>query len=334
MNFKTTFKSFLAYPAQLIPLRWWIRFTQQKLFLPFYHSIGEVEYLPHIRHLYQPRNAKQFEKDLDFLLKHYQPIGLEALWHSVESRKLIEKPSFFLSFDDGLSEVYHIAAPILKRKGIPATIFLNSAFVDNKALFYRYKMSLLMDFFKKNPARLQEIFKDSRAIPDLSFISFELRFLLDQFAKEVGLNFDDFLEKRKPYLSSTQIQRLAKDGFTFGGHSVNHPMYNEISFKDQLTQTKKSVRFASKKSQAAVQSFAFPFTDHEVTKTFFRWAKSKNYFDLSFGTAGLKIEAFPFHFQRFGMEGTNMGAEKLIKGEYFYFMLKSILGKHKVKRAE
>lgn len=334
MKLKTTFKYFLGFPAQLLPLKWWIQITGQQLFLPFYHSIGNPEDLPHIRHLYQPRSVKQFEKDLDFLLKNYQPIGLQDLWQSVEHQTPITKPSFLLSFDDGLSEVYHLAAPILKRKGVPATIFLNSAFVDNQALFYRYKMSLLMDFFKKNPSKLQEVFKDSRAIPDLSFINFDLRFLLDQFAKEVDLSFNDFLKKRNPYLNSTQIKTLSKFGFTFGGHSINHPIYHEISFKEQLNQTKKSVRFADKKSKAPLKSFAFPFSDHGVTKTFFRMSKVKGYFDMSFGTAGLKIEEFPYHFQRFGMEGTSADAENLIKGEYFYFALKSLLGKHKVKRPE
>ncbi|MCR9285928.1 polysaccharide deacetylase family protein [Saprospiraceae bacterium] len=332
MNLKNTFKNVLGLPAQLLPLKFWINLTGQNLFLPFYHSIGEVENLPHIRHLYRPRTEKEFEKDLEFLLKNYTPIGIEKLATSIENQGYIKKPSFFLSFDDGLSEVYHIAAPILKKKGVPATIFLNSAFVDNQALFFRYKASLLLDFLEKNPSRVKQIFRDSRAIPDLSFITFELRVLLDEFAKEVNFSFKDFLKKRKPYLTSKQIESLKNDGFTFGGHSVNHPLYENLDLNDQLSQTEKSIFFTNKRTKSNMSAFAFPFTDHGVSDEFFRHAKSKQIFDISFGTAGLKIDEFPFHFQRFPMEGTGLGASQLIKGEYFYYALKRLIGKHKIKR--
>lgn len=331
MKFKSLFKHFLGIPAQLFPLSFWIKATGQNLFLPFYHSIGNKEDLPHIKHLYRPRTEKEFEKDLEFFLKNYEPIDLENLSKSIENQS-IKKPSFFLSFDDGLSEVYHIAAPILKKKGIPATIFLNSAFVDNKGLFFRYKASLLLDFLERNPEKVKQVFRDSRAIPDLSFVTFELRFLLDEFAKEVDFSFDDFLKKQKPYLTTEQIQSLKNDGFTFGGHSVNHPHYEFLPLNDQLSQTKKSIFFTQKRTQMELKAFAFPFTDHGVSSEFFRLAKSREIFDISFGTAGLKVDEFPFHFQRFPMEGTGLDASQLIKGEYFYYALKRMVGKHKIRR--
>lgn len=334
MNFKNTFKHFLGIPAQLLPVKTWAKLTGQNLFLPFYHSIGSVEDLPHIRHLYRPRSAKEFETDLEFLLKNFEPVELPDLMNSAEKNESFQKPSFHLSFDDGLSEIYHIAAPILKKKGVPATVFLNSAFVDNRALFFRYKSSLLLDFLNKNPNKVKEVFRDSRAIPDLDFISFELRFLLDEFADQVDFSFKDFLKNRKPYLTLRQIESLKNDGFTFGGHSVNHPNYKFIGLRDQIAQTKKSVLFASKKTKSDIKSFAFPFTDHGVSGTFFRMAKSRNIFDISFGTAGLKKEEFPFHFQRFPMEGTGLNANQLIKGEYLYYSLKSFFGKHKVQRKD
>ena len=334
MNFKNTFKYFLGIPAQLFSVKTWAKLTGQNLFLPFYHSIGNVGDLPHIRHLYRPRTAKEFEKDLEFLLKNFHPVELSDLMNSAEKNDSFKKPSFHISFDDGLSEVYHIAAPILKKKGVPATVFLNSAFVDNRALFFRYKASLLLDFLKNSPKKVNEVFRDSRAIPDLDFISFELRFLLDEFAKQVDFSFEDFLKNRKPYLTLRQIESLKNDGFTFGGHSFNHPNYAFLSLKDQIAQTKKSVFFAANKTKADIKSFAFPFTDHGVSSTFFRMAKSRNIFDISFGTAGLKKEEFSFHFQRFPMEGTGLNANQLINGEYLYFILKSIIGKHKIKRKD
>lgn len=119
------------------------------LFLPFYHTVSNTE-LPHIQHLYPIKTAKQFEKDLDFLLQYFEPIAMDTLAKQIQQQKPFDRPSFHLTFDDGLSGCYHIIAPILKRKGIPASFFINSDFVDNQGLFYRYQVSLLLHHLKNS----------------------------------------------------------------------------------------------------------------------------------------------------------------------------------------
>ena len=128
----------------IIPTSVLLKISKQKLILPVYHTISDEE-MPHIKHLYPVKGVKSFIKDLEFLLKHYTPINYDefsALYRNNESPR---KPSFLLSFDDGLREFHDIISPILIKKGIPAICFLNSGFVDNKALFYRYKSSLIIE---------------------------------------------------------------------------------------------------------------------------------------------------------------------------------------------
>jgi hypothetical protein len=121
-----------------------ISLSGQKLFLPVYHLVCN-EAPAHIKHLYQTRNEKLFRQDLDYLLQHFQPLGLEDINAIVFEGKSLKKPGFFLTFDDGLREIYDVVAPVLKEKGVPAAFFLNSAFHNNKALFYRYQASVLID---------------------------------------------------------------------------------------------------------------------------------------------------------------------------------------------
>ena len=54
------------------------------------------------------------------------------------------------ALDDGLSGCHRYIAPLLRKKGIPASFFLNNRFIDNKSLFYRYKASLLVHQVKKD----------------------------------------------------------------------------------------------------------------------------------------------------------------------------------------
>lgn len=328
----------LSLFAHQIPFSFLLRQSEQRLFSPFYHIVT-AHSAPHIQHLYQPRNIQQFEADLDFLLQHFQPISLDDLLQNKTSKK----PRFFLSFDDGLREFYDFAAPILQQKGIPATVFLNSQFVDNQDLFFRYKASLLIDLLQKkqySSKQLEEcqvlFYKKmnldlrQNQFKNLLKVRYHDRQILDDLALILNYNFQDFLNTYQPYLTSTQIQKLIADGFTFGAHSIDHPEYRFIPYDEQIRQTKNSLQTVQKKFSLDYAAFSFPFTDFCVSKSFFD--ESRTFLDISFGCAGLKIDPAQRHFQRFAMEGTNKSGADLIKEEYLAFILKRVIRKDFIKR--
>ena len=78
--------------------------------------------------------------------------------------------------------------------------------------------------------------------------------------------------------------------------------------------------------------FAFPFTDHGVTKAFFENIFSDGKVDFSFGGAGIKKDIHPRQLQRIPMEGWNASAEQILKSEYLYYLLRAPLGKNATVR--
>ena len=290
-----------------------IKKSGQHLLLPFYHIVSDDNPI-HVKNLYQPRSVQEFKDDLDFLLTHYESISLKQLIKLNKEGKSIDKNYFHLTFDDGLSEFYTIAAPILKEKNIHATIFLNTDFIDNKELFYRFKASILFDKLKNNSI-LSVGYKD---IPRL-----------DELAKINEIDFSTYLSKEKPYLDSNQIKELIGQGFTFGTHSKDHPLYNELSIEEQLTQTTESIDFVVDKFKLDYKVFSFPFTDDGVSKSFFE--EIDNSTDLTFGSAGIKEDTVQNHLQRLAME-TDKTAKEIIKAEYLYYIMKQKVGKHKIIR--
>jgi peptidoglycan/xylan/chitin deacetylase (PgdA/CDA1 family) len=284
--------------------------------------------LPHIAHLYEPRTAYQFEKDIDFFLKYYEPVDLDFLKNNCHLKKP-DKNYFHLTFDDGLREVYDIIAPILLRKGVPATIFLNVDFVDNQALFFRYKASLILDFFNKKEVSKGEYLEIENIAPKgLLHINFLNKNKLDEIAQILNIDFDDFLKQKQPYLETNKIQSLASQGFTFGGHSLNHPLFSEIPLSEKVRQATESTIFAKRITAQKTGAFAFPFTDFGVENTFFNKIFREKNIDISFGTAGLKQQRYAQHWQRFPMEEGEGTAQELVKTEYLYYMVKRLFGKH------
>ncbi len=340
-GYKHIFTKYINVLSTAIPTNLLISLTNQKLIVPVYHLISD-EKVPHIDNLYQVKKVNQFKKDLDFLLKNYNPISYSDFEELILKCEKPKKNSFLLTFDDGLSEFNDVIAPILFEKGIPAINFLNSDFVDNKNLFFRYKVSLLIEEISKNESILNEknvqiwfsqFSKEKNYKTVLKEINFNNKHLLNDLAVLLNVDFKDYLETKKPYLTSNEIIDLQKKGFHFGAHSVNHPEYRLIDLENQLLQTKDCLAFLEKNQLATNKIFAFPFTDYGVSKAFFENVFEKDkILDLSFGCAGLKKDFSSKHIQRIPFEANNLTARQILNSEYIYFMLKGVLGKNKITR--
>ncbi len=308
------------------------KISKQALIFPFYHSISN-ETLPHISHLYKIKNSKQFEKDLEFLLKYYQPISYYQFDFHLKNKKPLNKPSFLLSFDDGLSEFYHIIAPILLKKGIPAICFLNDAFIDNKDLFYRYKTSLLIGEYIKTPSIFKsDEYKTSNFIKYLQQLKYKDKHLLDKIASDIGFDFTTYLNKQKPYLTGDQINSLIEDGFYFGSHSFDHPEYQHLDINQQLKQTINSIDNICTRFNLNYRIFSFPFTDYNVSKQFFDRITLDGNIQYTFGTAGQKKDSATNNYQRIPLEMSKLTAREIINSELLYYITKEIIGNNTIKR--
>ncbi len=321
--------------VNIIPPKFIQKLSNQRLILPFYHIISDEE-CPHIRHLYSVKGVQAFINDLDFLLKYYKPIHYNEFKELIYLKKQPEKPSFLLSFDDGLKEFHDIIAPILIKKGIPAICFLNSGFIDNKDLFYRYKASLLIDKITKNPKLnkcVSEQFKNSQnVIRSILSVKYQNKEILDEIAKLVEFDFKYFLSEHSPYLSRDQIQSLINQGFYFGTHSIDHPEYQYLDIKEQIRQTKESMQFIEEMFSLDYKIFSFPFTDYNVSRDFFTQIQRDEIADNTFGCAGQKKDSIANNFQRIPFEVSNHSAKKIHNAQLFYYLLKMPFGKNIIRR--
>src|SRR5205823_7854400 len=93
--------------ASLIPWQLWQRLLHLDLLLPYYHGASNTQ-LPHAGFL---RTVRQFESDLQFLLKRYIPVSLDQVIDHLEGVRRLPKRAFHLTFDDGFREIYDPVAP-------------------------------------------------------------------------------------------------------------------------------------------------------------------------------------------------------------------------------
>ncbi len=330
--------------CSLIPTSLLKKWASPSTLLPYHHLVSDQDVL-HVKHLYPYKNIRQFKKDLDLLLKYYRPVGVDEINKSVSDRKPLPQNAFLLSFDDGFKEVHDIIAPILLAKGLPAIFFINPAFIDNKVLFYRCKISLIIEKLiqKKDdpsivkscetvfgPIRLKNF---EELIGSVKKINNSNKHLLDELGEKIEISFVDYLEKQLPFLSLPQLKSLDKSGFSIGAHSIDHPYYDIISRDEQKVQTIESCNYIQNNLPAGPVLFSFPHSDVNLPQTFFDEIKNeKPHIDLFFGIQNQKSELNNRVLHRFNAERPDLPMNRQLNGLLMLMATRRILGRNFVVR--
>lgn len=334
-------KSLFYKVASLLPLSFARHCIGPVPLLPYQHVVSN-EILPHISEVYPYKNERQFEDDLEVLLKYGKNHSLHDVLEDYIKTGKTHQGSYILSFDDGFSEVFSTIAPILLKKGVNAIFFINPDFIDNHKLFYRNKISVLLSMIRY--ADIDKMKAISQALKcSIEFEAIKKKMLAIHSAESTELNsiesilaFNEtqYLNDYKPYLTSSQIQQLSAQGFLFGGHSMNHPYYNKISFEEQISQTIDSISWIHSLIQQDMKLFSFPHSDSFAQQAFFNHLKSCKYNpNVLFGTQNMKTENANRVLHRFNSERPQYRFESIVKAMSLYRLAGRILGRSEINRS-
>lgn len=308
---------------KIVPFKFLELLGNKRLIILYYHLVSNEE-VPHIKNLYEYKNINRFSADLDFILENYTPIRLVDLIGAIRGQSSLKKNCFILTFDDGLTEISEIIAPILFSKGVPASFFISSAFLDNKELCYLHKKSLLIEELRRGVSAL----KEKKIREALSFdavselknrilsIDYKKSHLLDEIADILSFDFKAYLSEKRPYVTSSQILELINKGFEIGAHSIDHPYYSTLSLDQQIHQTLSSMKKIREEFRLNYGAFAFPHNNTGVSFDFFRRIEESGIIDICFGTDGNLPSLRKNHFQRISLEKPNLPAKDILKYHY------------------
>ncbi|NUM46109.1 MAG: polysaccharide deacetylase family protein, partial [Anaerolineales bacterium] len=300
--------------APRIPLSAYRRWMPRAPLGFFYHAVSDAP-LPHLQHLYPSKTATEFEQDLLWLKQNYPLLNYSALLDLADQPTRPTTPSAFLSFDDGFAECYTVARPLLLKHRVPGLFFLATDWVDNQAMYYRGKMSLILDLLTAlDPAaqtetlqRLTQLSIQNSQFPIHNFQSFSAWLLalqqsaeplLDQICETLALDLPGYLRTRQPFLTRAQIREMQAEGFIFGAHTRRHPKLNTLSQAEQAAEIVESCRIVCEITGQDQVPFAFPFSGNGVDRDFLARLRAQNpHLGLIFDTQKLRRD-HPFIFHR------------------------------------
>ncbi|MCC6697782.1 MAG: polysaccharide deacetylase family protein [Candidatus Hydrogenedentes bacterium] len=117
-----------AHVAQLDSLLAALR-NQHGAVILTYHSVARAESADYIDHTMRMTSA-HFERQVALLARQRRVISLSEIVETLVGGKTPPRGSVAITFDDGYLDTLEVAAPVLGSLGLPAVVFLPTAYID------------------------------------------------------------------------------------------------------------------------------------------------------------------------------------------------------------
>lgn len=213
-----------------------------------------------------------FEKQMEYLRKHYHIVSLQEVVSLMKANQKIPKRTVAITFDDGYKDTYTNAYPILKKYNIPATIFLTLNPIEYKIpLWFECIIYAITNTSRKTlnlePVGLKKYLVDSlkekretidQIVSYTKKLNKEDREILLKFmSKELQVDLDD-LKMKEELLSWEEINEMKSNGISFGAHSMSHSILTQMPLKEAEYEICESKRMIGEKLGEKVSFFAYP----------------------------------------------------------------------------
>jgi peptidoglycan/xylan/chitin deacetylase (PgdA/CDA1 family) len=212
-----------------------------------YHSFSGAR----PRGLFGSLPVRQFERHLGFLRDHFELVSLAQGLENIGAGLVRDKPFLALTIDDGFEDNYTLAWPLLKRYGIPATVFLATDFIDSGRPPWPTQIAEILDQTTLNamsfpfPAQLGGLVEKLSARRELQLHLASLppaERLLNLEALRAHLRVPEGTNSRG--LNWGQIREMHEHGVRFGSHTVFHsylPSSSDDVVREELRCSKQRI---------------------------------------------------------------------------------------------
>lgn len=208
----------------------------------------------------------QFEQQMALLRAHFQPISLLDGVQRMKEGTLTPR-CVCVTFDDGYADNLTVAAPVLSKYGIPATVFVAPGFLDGGIMWNDRVIGAVrhtkLSAVDGSPFGTGSI--PLNTVPEkLKAIKMLLAYIKHRSMKERAALVDELERSLKArqtestMLTTKQLRALLQLGIDIGAHTLNHPILaceTDATAKTEIGESKVKLETVL---QQTVKLFAYP----------------------------------------------------------------------------
>ncbi|MGQ0734891.1 MAG: polysaccharide deacetylase family protein [Acidobacteriota bacterium] len=220
--------------------------------------------------------ADVFDQQLDYVRRHYHPIALSELIRCYRRGAAPPERSVAFTFDDGFANNHSVAFPILRRHGIPFTVFLTTGLIGQTgALLWTERVKRAVYLCPGTevtvPVLGGEIACDLKSAATRASAA---RLVLGLLKREPPARRNEAIAaiesvcgrpapgpdevERYAFLTWADIREMATAGVEFGSHTVSHPILSTLDAGTLDMELSASKQRIESELAAPCKTFAYP----------------------------------------------------------------------------
>jgi peptidoglycan/xylan/chitin deacetylase (PgdA/CDA1 family) len=224
-------------------------------------------------------SLRMLERHLDWIGHRFQFVSLDELGARLDSGDGLDKPIAAITFDDGYRDFYSHALPLLKKKGVPAAVFVVTDLVGTTTAQTHDKLYLMLmrrfgdrELMANDVAELLQrlgILLPNGTVTATAATPFlATRLLLEALSQAdmqrvlTALESEDSISEDtfKPFYSLTweMLAGIRRAGITVGSHTRTHVLMTNESRQKVMDEVVGSREELEKRLGTGVQHFVYP----------------------------------------------------------------------------
>lgn len=219
-------------------------------------------------------DVAEFDWQMELVASAFNALPLgEAVSRLVKGR--LPPRAAAVTFDDGYADNRSLALPVLERRGVPATVFVATGFLNGGCMFNDAVIEAVRRL-PPGPVDLSPLGIEPYAAPASIVDDGDRRALIDMLLphfKRASLERRSALLERLEtwsqgawptdlMMSDEQVRELHTAGVEIGAHTVNHPILRQLSPEDSRTEIAQSKQYLEGVTGTPVTLFAYPNGRH------------------------------------------------------------------------
>lgn len=211
------------------------------------------------------RHAPALLRQLRYIRREFRVVSLPLLVERLEDPEASVDGMVALTFDDGLRNNIHVAYPLLRTLGLPATFFVCPGLIEQGRWLWTHEMRCRLRWFEPReraglaralgaPAEIDAFVEWMKHLPIGDRRSVEQRVCeaSPQFVRTWS-DHDDF-----DLAGWDELRHLDPVLVSFGCHTMTHPVLGSVQGEELVAEVAHSRRLLEERLQRTADLFAYP----------------------------------------------------------------------------
>ena len=222
--------------------------------------------------------SRAFAEQLDYLTRHYQVVPLSFIAERLAARQALPANVAAITIDDGYSDAYEIAFPLLRRRNLPATMFVVTEFVDQKKWLWTDKLRYLVaragahsiegtlreNEFCVEFERTDSVFCAADKVNSLlkAIADDEKDAAIARMAAAFGVDLPTAPPPEYASVTWEQVCEMSAAGIEIGSHTATHPILPNVTLEHVRRELVESRQRIAAEIGRTVDLFCYPNGDY------------------------------------------------------------------------